>query len=256
MSVWQKLLVALAMCSAGWGLLPEANRAGAQDAETTASDLRRLHERVVYATVRIHTATGVGSGWLLAQSGRPLVVTNAHVARTVGRESRVYFYRGASEVEVSVPATRFHISRQIDLGILQLSEDPPDSARPVQLRTTIDVWRGERVVLGGNPSAGNGTLLPFQTTEGVVTGHVAGEPYRPCGTGNNCIVIDAASFQGSSGGPAFDMNGELVGMLWGGPLQRVAAGHGVAVVQNPAFSYLIHTRTIARELRSIERSER
>ena len=40
--------------------------------------------------------------------------------------------------------------------------------------------------------------LPFQTTEGVVTGHVSGAGFKACGQGRNCVVVDAASL----GGPA------------------------------------------------------
>lgn len=234
--------------------------ASAQHVEAAASgaDLRELHERVVYATVRVQARGGSGSGWLLAQSGRPLVITNAHVARAAAR-ARVIFYRGSEESEVEVRAVAIHASRTTDLGILQLLDDPPSTARPVRLRTDTTVYRGQRVVLGGNPSGGLGRVLPFQTTEGVVTGHVSGRAYRQCGSGRNCVVVDAASFQGSSGGPAFNTRGQLVGMLWGGPAQlaptATSRGRGVALVQNPAFSYLIHSRTIASELRRLERDD-
>ena len=230
----------------------------ASTASAQPSDLRAVHERAVYATVRIETSGGLGSGWLLAQSGRPLVVTNAHVAQRVGRRARAVFYRGSSESPAVVPVETFHVSTSIDLGILRLLEDPPESARPVQLATTTSVVRGQRVVLAGNPGdQGTGEVLPFQTTEGVVTGHISGRRYAPCGRGRNCVVVDAASFRGSSGGPAFNVEGRLVGMLWGGPAQvgRTAsrAGSGLSIVQNPTFSYLIHTRTIAAELRRLER---
>lgn len=167
-----------------------------------------------------------------------------------------------------------HVSARIDLAFLRLDADPPASARPITLHTSTTVVRGERVVLGGNPVDGVGgeaVPLPFQTTEGVVTGHVSGARFAQCGVGRNCIVIDAASMAGSSGGPAFNVQGELVGMLWGGPVlagehrtvavavdahgevSGAAVGRGRTEVQNPAFTYLIHARTIAEELRAIER---
>lgn len=224
----------------------------------SADDLRALHEQAVYATVRIEATGGAGSGWLLAQSGRPLVVTNAHVARLVpsrGR-ARVYFYAGSEAAAVEVAASRMYLSDRIDLGILRLEADPPATARPVVLRTDATVTRGERVVLGGNPVDRGSIRLPFQTTEGVVTGHVSGNAYDQCGEGRNCVVVDAASFRGSSGGPALNVRGQLVGMLWGGPTQVAPTATtrdvGVAVVQNPAFSYLIHVRTIADELQRLQ----
>ncbi|MEQ8461529.1 MAG: serine protease [Sandaracinaceae bacterium] len=244
-----RLSLAAALAFALTPLTPSASDAQAP----SGADARRIHELAAYATVRIDTGTGsFGSGWLLEQSGRPLIITNAHVVRRVGRSARAFFYRGASAADVPVPVERFYISGDIDLGILRLTEDPPATARPVPLHTDTDVYRGERVVLGGNPSSGQ-TILPFQTTEGVVTGHVSGRAYAQCGLNRNCVVVDATSFRGSSGGPAFDGSGRLVGMLWGGPTQTVSVGHtAVGSVQNVAFSYLIHTRTIAAELRALE----
>lgn len=251
--------------------LMTAGPAVAQPA-ASAGDMRRLHEQVVYTTVQILTSDGgVGTGWLLAQTGRPLVVTNRHVAEHVGPGgTRVRFYAGAERPPVEVGATRMHISAHIDLGILQLEADPPPTARALALSTDVTVVRGERVVLGGNPAdPGNRAVLPFQTTEGVVTGHISGPAFQPCGVGRNCVVVDAASFSGSSGGPAFSVSGQLVGMLWGGPVQAAHMQMGMAAVtsqgqvvatvgqsraamQNPSFGYLIHVRTIADELRSLE----
>jgi hypothetical protein len=53
---------------------------------------------------------------------------------------------------------------RIDLAVLQLEADPPPTARPIAMRTNTTVVRGERVVLGGNPSTLNGeaTFLPFR----------------------------------------------------------------------------------------------
>lgn len=237
----------------------------------TPRDLRALHERVVYATVLVSTPHIAATGWLLAQRGRPLVITNAHVANSIGLQGRatVSFYAGSEDAPIDVQATRIYVSSSIDLAILRLDGDAPASARPLTLRTTTTVVRGERVVLGGNPSTGQGGVLPFQTTEGVVTGQIARRDYAQCGANRNCIVVDAASFAGSSGGPALNVDGAIVGMLWGGPVQstsvrtpivgqtpqgQVVTGvlEGAGVVVNPSFGYLIHTRTIAAELRTLE----
>ena len=236
-------------------------------------DLRALHELAVYATVRIETPHGIGTGWLLAQSGRPLVVTAKHVVEGIParRPVQVSFYQGTGEAAVTMAATIMARSNDIDLAVLRLQSDPPASARPIAMRVDTTVVRGERVVLGGNPSSGRGgEILPFQTTEGVVTGHASGPDYARCGTGRNCVVVDAASLGGSSGGPAFNVQGQLVGMLWGKPLLdgqvhtgirgRTTRGDlvgglgmGRSVSHNPTLAYLIHTRTLADELRQRER---
>lgn len=235
--------------------LAVASPAAAQPSSTSRAaraDLRQLHERAVYATVRIETQAGIRSGWLLAQSGRPLIITNYQGARDVGRLAGAFLYQGAGEDAVRVPVAEFHRSRSIDLGILRLLEDPPPTVRPVTLHVSTTVVRGERVVLAGNPADSVASALPFQSTEGVVTGHVSGEAYSRCGTGRNCVVVDAASFRGSSGGPVFNMQGRLVGMLWGGPRQRTRAGREHVAI--PTFSFLIHVRVIAAELRQLQRT--
>jgi len=251
-------------------LVPNAHQALEAQPAPRSADLRQLHETAVFAMVRVQVAGGWGTGWLLAQSGRPLVVTNEHVVRNVrDREVvKVFFYRGTDQAALEVPARVFRRSQRIDLAVLQLDGDPPTTARPIAMRTNTTVVRGERVVLAGNPTTlidGRPTYLPFQTSEGVVTGHVADPAFEQCGAGRNCVVVDAASMQGSSGGPAFNLDGQLVGMLWGGPELRgesaavvVAPGRRVVAyeqtaITNPAFAYLIHTRVMAEELRSMER---
>jgi S1-C subfamily serine protease len=136
------------------------------------------------------------------------------------------------------------------------------------MRTNTTVVRGERVVLGGNPGtviSGRPAYLPFQTSEGVVTGHIADREFDECGAGRNCVVVDAASMKGSSGGLALNLDGEVVGMLWGGPSLRGASrtvvveparriiAHGETELPNPSFAYLIHTQVMAEELRTMER---
>lgn len=235
------LLVILLVLSSDGGVAQEA---------PAERDLPSLFDEVVHTMVRVQVRSSIGTGWLLQQSGRPLVVTNRHVVRP-GQVHRVHFYQGTSNAPVVITARTVRVSDQIDLALLRLDEDPPASARAHALRVNTTIRRGDRVVLGGNPGS-----LPFQTTSGVVTGHVAGEAYQPCGQGRNCVVVDAASLGGSSGGPALNMRGELVGMLWGGPDQSVRVGR-IAVgahVQNPSLSYLIHTRTLAAELRRYERA--
>jgi S1-C subfamily serine protease len=251
-------------------LVPNAHEAlEAQPAQQNV-DLRQLHETAVFATVRVQvSSTTWGTGWLLEQSGRPLVITNKHVIEGVGRaQVRVHFYQGTDRAPVEVPARVFRTSPRIDLAVLQLEDDAPSTARPIPLRTDTTVVRGERVVLGGNPSTfigGRVTYLPFQTAEGVVTGHIADRAFEQCGAGRNCVVVDAASMQGSSGGPAFNLERQLVGMLWSGPVlrgrsrteivepgRRVVA-HEETEIANPAFSYLIHTHVMSEELRLMER---
>jgi S1-C subfamily serine protease len=214
-------------------------------------DLRRTHERAVFAMVRIEVRTRrgdiVGTGWLLQQSAgvRPVVVTNKHMVDAIAPRTapRISFYQGSQQPSVEVAGRVAYISRTIDFAVIALEADPPAAPREPRALTieANDVVRGERVVLAGNPQG-----WPFQTTEGVVSGVAPANP--ECGVARNCIMIDAASMGGSSGGPALNRDGNVVGMLWGGP-SLLAAFH--ISVDNPAFAFLIHARVLREELNNI-----
>lgn len=76
--------MAIALCIAATLLAP------ATSAQESQADLRALHQLAVFATVRIESSVGLGTGWLLRQNvPRPIVITNRHVAGRVGAPIRV-----------------------------------------------------------------------------------------------------------------------------------------------------------------------
>ncbi len=223
--------------------------APATAAQLSQPDLRVLHQQAVFATVRIESAAGLGTGWLLRQNvPRPIVITNRHVVGRVGAPIRVVHYLGSDGRSQETAAAVQWLSDSIDLAIVRLEADPPATARSLDLESG-DIVRGERIVLGGQPNG-----LPFQTTEGVVTGHLPESPFSAtCGQGRNCVVVDAAAFAGSSGGPAINAQGHVVGMLWGTDVATARTSRGTEIpiwVRNPSFAFLIHVRTIEQELRA------
>jgi S1-C subfamily serine protease len=232
-------------------LVSASARAPRSHAQDATPDLVSLHETAVYGMAVVRFTGGFGSGWLLAQDEgvRPVLVTNAHVAVRVGATLEAELYGGAGQPVASVPCRVAYVSRTIDFAVAALLGDPPATARPLRLEPG-DVRRGERVVLAGNPGP-----LTFQTTEGVITGATPDETRVDgmCGRSRNCLVVDAASFSGSSGGPAINRNGRVVGMLWGGPT-AIVEGPGRRVsgaVANSSFAYLLHSRAIDAELAAI-----
>lgn len=225
-------------------------------------DLSALHARAVYATVLVRNGhDGMGTGWMLQQREGlpPIIVTNRHVVddprrrRTYGIE----YYQGTDAPPAIGAARLSFATTEIDLAFLIPTEAPPADTVALQLEPG-EVHRGERVVLAGNPEG-----LFFQTTEGVVTGATHGavhafrcEPHgsncNACGRGRNCIVVDAASFSGSSGGPALNARGRLVGMLYGGPNRDLESETGPIQsfwTVDSSFAFLIHVRVIEEVLR-------
>ncbi len=138
--------------------------------------------------------TGVGSGFILDTDGT--IVTNNHVVA------------GAKEIEVTLKdgqafeAELIGRDEKTDLAILKIeSEDPLPS---VDFGDSDKVRVGDWVMAVGNPFGLGGTV-----TAGIVSARgrdLAG------GTLIDFLQIDAAINRGNSGGPAFNSNGEVVGI--------------------------------------------
>jgi serine protease Do len=137
---------------------------------------------------------GEGSGFIVSADG--LIVTNAHVAG------------GADKITISLddgselPATLQGIDEKTDLALLKV-----EAGKPLPYVTFGDsskVRVGEAVVAVGNPFGLGGTV-----TAGIVsaTGREIGSgPY------DDFLQVDAPINRGNSGGPTFNLKGEVVGV--------------------------------------------
>ncbi|MBV9194535.1 MAG: trypsin-like peptidase domain-containing protein [Solirubrobacterales bacterium] len=136
----------------------------------------------------------VGSGFIIDPAG--YVVTNRHVvvdsySITVGLSDGT---RLVAHVVGHPPAT--------DIALLKVDPDHPLPA--VQFGDSEKIRVGERVLAIGNPLGLGGTV-----TAGIVSAlnrDTADTPY------DNYIQTDAAINHGNSGGPLFNMRGEVIGV--------------------------------------------
>lgn len=142
---------------------------------------------------RRRNGTSQGSGFIISEDG--YAVTNNHVIK------------GASEVSVKFADGRELDAKVIgtdpktDLALLKI--DSADKFTPVKF--AADKPRvGDWVVAVGNPFGLGGTV-----TTGIIS--AAG---RDIGAGpyDNFLQIDAPINRGNSGGPAFNLKGEVVGV--------------------------------------------
>ncbi len=136
----------------------------------------------------------LGSGFIIDPSG--LVVTNNHV---IG---------DADEISVKLndgtelPAELVGKDSKIDLALLRVRYDKPLKA--VKFGDSDKLRLGEWVIAIGNPFSLGGTV-----TAGIVSARnrdIKSGPY------DNYIQTDAAINRGNSGGPLFNLNGEVVGV--------------------------------------------
>ncbi len=138
--------------------------------------------------------SSLGSGFVIDASG--IVVTNNHVISDAD-EVNVILNDGTR-----LKAEVIGHDQKTDIALLRVKPDKPLKA--VQFGDSDKLRLGEWVVAIGNPFSLGGTV-----TAGIVSARnrdINSGPY------DNYIQTDAAINRGNSGGPLFNLNGEVVGV--------------------------------------------
>lgn len=146
------------------------------------------------APPRQRRSNSLGSGFVIDPSG--VIITNNHV---IGE---------ADDIEViwadgrSLKATVIGKDPKIDIAVLKVEVDEPLVAVP--LGDSEEIRIGDWVVAIGNPFGLGGSV-----TAGIVSARARNIDTGPY---DNFIQTDAAINRGNSGGPLFNMRGEVVGI--------------------------------------------
>ncbi len=139
-------------------------------------------------------AMSLGSGFIISEDG--YVVTNDHV---VGKgQSLTVILDDGTEYE----AKAVGVDNKTDLALLKINN--PDRKFTYVKFAEDPVRVGDWVVAVGNPFGLGGTV-----TAGIISASgrdIGSGPY------DDFIQIDAAVNRGNSGGPAFNLNGEVIGV--------------------------------------------
>jgi serine protease Do len=136
----------------------------------------------------------LGSGFIIDTSG--IVVTNNHVIADAD-EITVILNDGTR-----LKAELLGTDKKVDLALLKVKSDKP--LRAVKFGDSDKLRLGEWVVAIGNPFSLGGTV-----TAGIVSARnrdINSGPY------DNYIQTDAAINRGNSGGPLFNLEGEVIGV--------------------------------------------
>ncbi len=188
-----------------------------QDELTVKENVGRCGE----AVVEIRTPTSLGSGFLIDPSG--YVVTNDHVIAGEHRISITLFHNNDRELEkvqypkVAIVATNPYA----DLALLKILDTDGREFDSLPLGDSDEVRQGQPVFAVGSP-------LGFErsVSEGIVSLR-----NRPIG-GRLFIQSTTQLNPGNSGGPLFNLRGEVVGV---NNLKIVAAG-----VEGLSFSIAVN----------------
>ncbi len=196
-------------------------------------------------------ASSLGAGVIVHPSG--LVVTNAHVLTANIEQGRItdieVSYRPVWIGTDSAKMQRFKakvlgFNRQNDLALLKIDAEGPFST--ARLGTSSDLMVGETVVAVGNPFGREGSV-----THGIIS---ATNRRLEGPTGDefdDLIQTDAPLNAGNSGGPLFNILGELIGVNQAiGADSRLgrAEGQGLAIPAD-RVRQLLETQFSAYELR-------
>jgi serine protease Do len=180
------------------------------------NSIQKLYKKVNPSVVELHvqslaspkvgqvaykakTSSSLGSGALVSSEGR--ILTAAHVVDK------------ATAIEVQFAdgtITTGHVvwvEPLIDLAMIQAGE-VPSSAKPLTLAKANDYQIGEQIVVIG---------APFGVSHSLSVGYLSGIRDGSAIPGRKLVPrllqTDASINQGNSGGPMFNLNGEIVGIV-------------------------------------------
>ena len=181
----------------------------AAHAETVAELFERVHRSVVVIR-SVETAvpaeegqgpgvSTIGSGVLISSDGR--ILTAAHLVHAAS-EITVEFWDGQR-----APARVLSSAPGADIALLRVEAVPP-SAVAARLADSDAARIGDRVFIIG---------APYGVSHTLTVGHLSGR-HRPgqttAGLGHaEFLQTDAAINKGNSGGPMFNMAGEVLGIV-------------------------------------------
>jgi serine protease Do len=182
--------------------------------QTSGQQLREAFHKVKQSVVIVRTqqkelspspqggmvsADGLGSGVLISSDGK--ILTAAHLVEAAD----------ATMVEFSdgelIPARVLGSVHNADVALLQLVHPPANVVvAPLGDSDKMDV--GDEVFLVGAPYGFSYTL-----TAGHISGRHSADSRISDSASTEFLQTDAAINQGNSGGPMFNMNGEVVGIV-------------------------------------------
>ena len=167
-------------------------------------------------------ATALGSGFIIDEKG--LVVTNNHVIQ--GAEDIMVSVNGSTEYKAKVIGT----DPYMDLAVLEIESN--EKFIPVVFGDSDKARIGDWVIAIGNPFGFGGTV-----TSGIISSR-----NRDIGLTryDDFIQTDASINVGNSGGPLFNLDGEVIGINTAiiAPGQSGSIGIGFAIPSNPASNVI------------------
>lgn len=174
--------------------------AGLEELLRVQTSVQKTVARVRPAVVAIETGDGTASGVIISEDG--LILTAAHVAETPGREYRVVLEGGAA-----VKGVTLGLDKTTDAALMRMKDSTKKWPFVSVSRDVAKVQPGEWCFALGHPGG-------FDKARGVVLR--VGKIIRQTA---NSLQTDCVLMGGDSGGPLFNLTGEVIGIhsqIWEG----------------------------------------
>lgn len=143
---------------------------------------------------------GLGSGSIVGENGM-YVLTASHVIFNA-TEIIVELYDGRT-----ISAKPFRVSKIADVALIKLQK-PATGIKPAKIGDSDKVRIGEDVFIIGAPLG-----LTHSVSKGIISGKHTDEAMSDSFLKMEFLQTDASINQGNSGGPMFNMQGEIVGIV-------------------------------------------
>lgn len=143
-------------------------------------------------------SNALGSGFVISEDG--FIVTNNHVIAEAD-EILVEFFPGDGQPPKELPAKVIGTDEKTDIALLKVEASQP--LKYVQFGNSDTARVGDWVIAMGNP-LGQG----FSVSAGIVSARNR----ALSGSYDDYIQTDAAINRGNSGGPLFNMDGDVIGV--------------------------------------------
>ena len=206
---------------------------GVNDAEMTAQD---IYDMAVTQVVGIKvdvpnagifgatgaTSTASGSGFIISSDG--YILTNYHVVEPAYNNDLPLTVTTSDGTEYDANIVGFEISN--DVALIKINAT---GLNPAIIANSDDIRVGQPVFVVGNPF-GN---LVYTMTDGIVS--ALDRELSVEGKTISTFQLSAAVNRGNSGGPVYDTNGEVLGIVTAKLIRSDVEGIGFAIPINDAI---------------------
>jgi serine protease Do len=141
----------------------------------------------------LNNISGIGSGFIISEDG--YIITNSHV---VSDANKIFVNHADERYQAEL------IGDDLFQDVALLKINTNKKLPFVEMKPNLKVKMGEKVIVVGNPYN-----LGASVSTGIVSAinrSIKGTEYR------NLIQTDAAINRGNSGGPMFNLNGDVIGI--------------------------------------------